>query len=178
MAEVEAYEMNRAWWLLVLFGALSLVFGGLLIFWPGQTLAVVTTIIGLFMIINGLVRFFMGVFSSEVDHCVLMIIVGIVGVVHGIVVMRNPESTIRLIVLIVALFWIIQGMIDFFHGMTHRELPDSGMRVVFGIMSALFGVVVLVWPDISVGIFAVLSGIYFAFFGILEIIAGWTLRKA
>ena len=164
--------------MLLLFGVLALVFGGLLIFWPGQTLTVVTTIIGLFMIINGLVRFFMGIFDSDADHRVLMIIVGIVGVVLGIVVMRNPESTIRLIVLIVALFWIIQGMVDFFQGMTKRELPDSGMRVVFGIMSALFGIVVLVWPDISVGIFAVLSGIYFAFFGILQLIAGWGLRKA
>lgn len=182
MAETEVYdpleEAKKAWWLLLLLGVLSLAFGLVLIFWPGQTLTVVTTIVGLFMIVNGLIRFFMGVFNSEADHRVMMIIVGIVGVVLGIVVMRNPEATITLIVLITAIFWIIQGMVDFFHGMTRRELPDSGMRVVFGIMSALFGLVILVWPDLSVGLFAVLSGIYFSFFGILEIVAGWGLKKA
>lgn len=182
MAEIEVYdpveEAKKAWWLLALLGALSVAFGALLIFWPGQTLTVVTTIIGLFMVINGLIRFGVAVFNSDTEHRIMMIIVGIAGVVLGIVVMRNPEATIALIVLITAVFWIIQGMVDFFHGVTKRDMPDASLRVVFGVMSALFGVVVLVWPDISVGVFAVLTGIYFVFFGVLEIVAAMSLRKA
>jgi len=37
---------------------------------------------------------------------------------------------------------------------------------------------VLAWPDITVGVFAVLMGIYIVFFGILEIVAAFELKKA
>ncbi len=45
-------------------------------------------------------------------------------------------------------------------------------------MTALFGVVVLVWPDVTVGVFAVLMGIYTVFFGLIEIVAAFQLKKA
>ena len=72
MAEIEVYdpveEAKKAWWLLALLGALSVAFGALLIFWPGQTLTVVTTIIGLFMVINGLIRFGVAVFNLRTQN--------------------------------------------------------------------------------------------------------------
>ncbi len=107
-----------------------------------------------------------------------MAIFGIIGVVLGVIIMRNPETTIKIIVLITAIFWLIGGMVDFFRGVTNPGLPDRGLRIGFGAMSALFGVVILVWPDITVGIFAVLMGIYVAFFGILEIVAAFQIKNA
>jgi uncharacterized membrane protein HdeD (DUF308 family) len=45
-------------------------------------------------------------------------------------------------------------------------------------MSAVFGVVVPVWPEITIGVFAVLVGIYTVSFGILEIIAAFQIKSA
>jgi uncharacterized membrane protein HdeD (DUF308 family) len=182
MTDVEIYntteDLKRAWWLLLVMGLLSLGFGGLLIFWPGQTLTVVTTIVGLFMIVAGVVRFFVGVFDGDREHRLLLVFLGIAGVVIGVIIMRNPESTIRLIVLLTALFWLVSGMVDLFRGLTNSHLPDRSLRILFGAMSAIFGVVLLVWPDITVGVFAVLTGIYVVFFGILEILAAFQLKNA
>ena len=51
MTGVEVYEtseeMKRAWWVLLVLGIISLGIGAALIFWPGKTLTVVTTIVGL-----------------------------------------------------------------------------------------------------------------------------------
>jgi uncharacterized membrane protein HdeD (DUF308 family) len=182
MADVEVYDatedLRRAWWVLLVMGLLSLGFGGLLIFWPGQTLTVVTTIVGLFMIVAGVARFFVGVFDGDREHRLLLVVLGIVGVVIGVIIMRNPESTIRLIVLLTALFWLVSGMVDLFRGLTNARLPDRSLRILFGAMSAIFGVIILVWPDITVGVFAVLTGIYVVFFGILEILAAFQLKNA
>lgn len=179
---VERYEatedMKKAWWVLLVLGIISLGIGAALIFWPGKTLTVVTTIVGIFMIVAGLIRFGVALFDSSAPERWLMAIFGIIGVVLGVIIIRNPETTIKVIVLITAIFWLIGGMVDFFRGVTNENLPDRGLRIAMGAMSALFGVVVLVWPEITVGIFAVLMGIYIAFFGVLEIVAAFQVKNA
>ena len=171
-------DMKRYWWVLLIFGVLSMLIGALLIFWPGATLTVVTTIVGLFMIIVGVVRFFMAIFGSSVDNRWLLALIGIIGVVIGIIVMRNPETTIKVIVLVTAIFWVVLGMVDFFRGLTDANLPDRGLRIGFGALTALFGVVLLVWPDVTVTVFAVLVGIYIVVLGIFEVIAAFQLKNA
>ena len=184
MSEVEfdVYDTNeqakKAWWLLLVLGVISVAIGGLLIFWPGSTITVVTMIVGFFMIVTGVVRFFVAVVDSHSQDRWLMVFAGIIGIVLGVVVMKNPEGTIKVIALIVAIFWLIAGLVDFFRGLTNPDLPDRSTRIVFGLMSALFGVVILVWPAITIGVFAILVGIYAVFFGILEIVAAFQIKNA
>jgi uncharacterized membrane protein HdeD (DUF308 family) len=175
---VPVEDLKRGWWLLLVLGIASIAFGALLIFWPGRTITVVTTIIGLFMIVTGLVRFAVAVFDTDRENRWLLVIVGIMGVVLGVIIMRNPEETIRVVVLITAIFWLVAGMVDFFRGVTNRSLPDASLRVVFGAMSALFGLVILVWPEITVGVFAVLMGVYVVVFGMLEVLAAFQVKNA
>ncbi|MEN8040150.1 MAG: DUF308 domain-containing protein [Actinomycetota bacterium] len=180
--EIDVYDysedLKKGWWLFLVSGIVSLVIGGMLIFWPGATLAVVTAVIGFFMIVSGLIRFLVAIFDTHAQERWLIAIAGIIGIVLGVIVMKNPESTINVIVLIVAVFWLFAGLVDFFRGLTNAALPDRTLRIVFGLMSALFGIVVLVWPAITIGIFAVLAGIYTAFFGILEILAAFQIKNA
>jgi uncharacterized membrane protein HdeD (DUF308 family) len=181
MTDVEVYateDVRRSWWLLLVLGILSIGFGALLIFWPGRTLTVVTTVVGLFMIVAGLIRFFVAVFDSAAEGRWLMVLAGIGGVVLGVVIMRNPESTIKLIALLTAIFWLISGMVDFFRGITDSSMPDRGTRIAFGALAAIFGIVILAWPDITIGVFAVLMGIYILFFGVLEVVAAFQVKNA
>ena len=62
---VEVDDARRGWWLLAFVGLLSVIFGLLLVFWPGPTITTVTSLIGLFMVIAGVMRFFVAVFDSE-----------------------------------------------------------------------------------------------------------------
>jgi uncharacterized membrane protein HdeD (DUF308 family) len=174
----ELDDMKRGWWMLALLGVLSIGIGLLLIFWPQATITTITTIVGLFMIITGVVRFFAAIFDSGSNERWLMVIAGIIGVVLGVIIMKNPETTIKVIVLITAIFWLISGMIDVFRGIANAQLPDRGVRIAFGALTLLFGVIILVWPAVTVGVFAVLMGIYTVFFGLIEIIAAFQLKKA
>ena len=170
--------MKKAWWLLALLGVLSIGIGLLLIFWPQATITTITMIVGLFMIITGVVRFFVAVFDSGSNERWLLVFSGIIGVALGVIIMKNPEATIKIIVLITAIFWLISGMVDVFRGIANADLPDRGLRIVFGGLTLLFGVIILVWPAITVGVFAVLMGIYTVFFGLIEIVAAFQLKKA
>jgi uncharacterized membrane protein HdeD (DUF308 family) len=130
------------------------------------------------MIITGVVRFFVALFDSGTDERWLMVLAGIVGVVLGVVIMKNPETTIKVIVLITAIFWLIGGMVDVFRGIANASLPDRGVRIAFGAFTVLFGVIILAWPEVTVGVFAVLMGIYTVFFGLIEIVAAFQIKKA
>ena len=184
MSEVEvdvySYDENlkKSWWLFLVSGIIGVVVGGLLIFWPSSTITVVTSIVGFFMIVTGVIRFLVALFDSHADDRWIMAIAGIFGIALGVIVMKNPEGTIKVIALIVALYWLISGLVDLFRGLTNSQLPDRTLRVVFGLMSALFGVVVLVWPAITVGVFAILVGIYAVFFGVLEILTAFEIKKS
>lgn len=174
----EFKEMKRAWWLLALLGVVSIGIGLLLIFWPNATLTTITTIVGLFMIITGVVRFFVAVFDSGSNERWLLVFSGLLGVALGVIIMKNPEATIKVIVLVTAIFWLISGMVDVFRAIANAYLPDRGLRIVFGSLSILFGVIILVWPEVTVGVFAVLMGIYTIFYGMIEIAAAFQLKKA
>jgi uncharacterized membrane protein HdeD (DUF308 family) len=171
-------EAKKAWWLLALLGVISVGLGAVLIFWPGRTLTVVATIVGLFMLIAGVIRFFVAVFDSGANDRWLMAIAGIIGIVLGIVVMKNPEATIKLIVLITAIFWLISGLVDMFRGLTNNALPDRGIRIGFGALAVFFAVIVLFWPGITIGVFAIVVGVYTVLVGVLEIVAAFQIKNA
>lgn len=103
---------------------------------------------------------------------------GIAGIVLGVVVIKNPEATIGVIVLVVAMYWLISGLVDLARGLTDSSLPDRTLRIVFGLMSAIFGIVILTWPGVTVGMFAVVPGMHAAFYGFLEIVAAFQIKSA
>ena len=171
-------ELKSYWWLLLLSGVVSIVIGGALLLWPGKTLTVVGFLIGLWMLFAGIMRFLIALFGGDTDGRWVILFVGIVGIVLGIVVMRNPTETIAIIVLIAAIFWIITGLVDIFRGISDSEMENRGW-VIFGrAIAALAGAVVLLWPAASVLVLAVIAGVFFIVDGIMQIIAGFQVKSA
>ena len=170
-------EMKKVWWVLLLFGILSVGFGVVLLVWPGRTVTVVATLFGLLMIISGVVRFITALLAEGVSQRWLYVVSAILGVVLGVLVMKYPEQTIGVVVLIVALFWIISGMVELFTGITY-ESPDRGIRILFGALSIAMGAAVLLWPAPTVLVLAIAAGVYAILIGVLEVIAAFAIKNA
>jgi len=171
-------ELKSYWWLLLLSGAFSIVIGGALLFWPGKTLTVVGFLIGLWMLFAGIMRFLIALFGGDTDGRWVILFVGIAGIVLGIVVMRNPSETIAVVVLIAAIFWIITGLVDIFRGISDGSMENRGWVIFGGVVAALAGAIVLLWPAASVVVLAVIAGVFFIVDGIMQIIAGFQVKSA
>ncbi len=171
-------DLRRAWWLLALLGVLSVGAGILLIVWPGPTITTIATVIGLFMIATGIVKFFVALAHAWSSERWLMVLSAMVSIVTGTIIVKSPQLTIAIIVVIAAIFWMVAGMVDLFRGLSDRDLPDRAPRIVLGAVTILFALVMLAWPAVTVAVFAMMMGIYVAIFGILEIMAALKLRKA
>jgi uncharacterized membrane protein HdeD (DUF308 family) len=171
-------DVKRVWWLLLVLGVVSVTIGGMLIAWPGKTLTAATMLFGTLMVVSGVVRFVQALMDESSEHRGLLVLSAIIGVVLGVVVLRNPGAVIWLIVLLTGVFWIIGGMVDLFRGIAHHDVPDRGVRVVFGGLSAALGVAILVWPAPTVLVFAFFAGTYSILFGVLEIVAAFQVKNA
>lgn len=177
LAAEEIAALKRAWWVLLVSGILSVGFGVLLLVWPGRTVTVVAGVFGLLMVVSGVFRFITALLAEGLESRWLYVLSAVLGVVLGVVVMKYPEQTIAVIVLIAAVFWLISGMVELFSGIAH-DAPDRGIRVVFGAVSIAFGAAVLLWPAPTLLVFAVIAGVYAILIGILEIIAAFALKNA
>jgi uncharacterized membrane protein HdeD (DUF308 family) len=171
-------ELKSYWWLLLVSGLVSIFIGGALLFWPGKTLTVVGFLIGLWMLFAGIMRFLIALFGGDAEGRWVILVVGIVGIVLGIVVMRNPSETIAIIVLIAAIFWIITGLVDIFRGVSDSGMENRGWVIFGGVVAALAGAIVLLWPSASLLVLAVIAGVFFVVDGIMQIIAGFQVRSA
>jgi len=90
-------ELKAHWWLFLVSGLISGFMGAALVFWPGKTLTVVGFLIGLWMLLFGIIRFVMAIFGGEADGRWFLVIVGLLGIVLGIVVMKNPSQTVGVV---------------------------------------------------------------------------------
>ena len=178
MREVGADQRHGSWWwLLLVSGIVSLIVGGALIFSTQGTLTLIATLIGIWILLMGLIRFLMAIFDSDGDDRWIVAVVGIVGVVLGVVVIRNQEAAIATVVVLVGIYWLIAGLVDVFRAMSRRDMPNRGWQIAGGLLSIAAGAVVLLWPAASVQVLAFIAGIYLVMAGIVEIVGSLRLRR-
>lgn len=161
-------------------GIIGIALGFALLFWPGKSAAVVAALIGIYVLVAGIVRVGMGVFSRGISggRRTLDILLGLVLVIVSVVALRNltaAAATILLIAMIVlGISWVIEGIVAFIES---GKGSSRGWAITYGIISLLAGIAVLVWPGWTVVALAALAGITFIVLGILGVVRAFTFGK-
>ena len=170
MVEIEYIDKVNSQALL-LGGIASIIFGILLVSWPGATLSVVMLLVGLWWLIQGIAMIF-GIFIDR-SNWVWKLLGGIIGILAGILVLQHPlqaavivPATLALILGILGLSMGIIAIIAAFAG-------DGWGTGILGIISILIGLlfifnamvggVVLVYATAFLMIVSGISGIYWAY---------------
>ncbi|GAA4636200.1 HdeD family acid-resistance protein [Actinoallomurus vinaceus] len=169
--------MARHWWLLTVRGVLAVIFGVLAILWPGITLLVLAIMFGVFALADG-ISAIVAAFGAPAGGRSLLIFEGAVGIIVGLIALFWPRATALAIVLLVAIWAIVTGISEIVTALQMRkEIHGEWMYVLFGVLSVVFGLIVLLSP-VS-GIFAVawLIGFSAIGFGLATIAASFRLRK-
>jgi len=98
-------------------------------------------------------------------------------IVFGIVAMVVPIGTALVLAVVIGIFAIVDGIIDLIDAIRHRGTSGVGLRVFLGIVSLLFGIVILVWPGKTIGFMVILIAIWAILIGALQIVANVSIRK-
>ena len=174
--DVERRETTFPWWLVLLEGIFAALFGLLLLIAPGSTLVFLVQVLGFYLLIEGILR----LVSIFVDSSLwgLKLAIGILGILGGMVVLNHPLwSAIAIptyIVYIVGFLAIFQGAI----GVLQMFRGDGWGVGILGILTVIFGIVVLANPLIGVVALPFVLGVLMLGGGFGAIVASFRLRSS
>jgi uncharacterized membrane protein HdeD (DUF308 family) len=90
MRNDEAVEAVGGWWLFVIMGGVSLIAGAILVAKPGDSLATLAVIVGIFLLLDGIVELAVSFARSAGDRA-LAAIIGVLGIIGGLLLIRLPR---------------------------------------------------------------------------------------
>jgi uncharacterized membrane protein HdeD (DUF308 family) len=167
---------RNLWWILLAHGAFALVAGILLLVWPDRTLLLIGVILGVFLVaagVLGVVRALTTPGQLAMERAVPAT-VGLLAVAAGTLVIARPEASVLGVALAAGIYLIVAGLAN---GVTAFREPDvRGANAVLAVVDIAAGIVVVVWPDVTVTVVAVVIGIALVLRGLAEILLSLYLR--
>lgn len=159
--------------LTIVSGVSALIFGILVLIWPKTTLLVVAVLFGLQLLISGIVRIVNGIIDKSIEGWQrgLSITFGVLIVLAGIFCLRNPALSLLTIIVIVAIGWLVDGIMNIVLGVQNAPGERLG-RILMGVVFLLGAIVLLVYPASALITFALLGGWILIIFGIVMLVAG------
>jgi uncharacterized membrane protein HdeD (DUF308 family) len=173
-------RVGRHWGWVLAFGIITAALGILALVWPGRTLLVVAVLFGIQLIVMGIFRFVSAIASDDLTGGtrVLQALLGVLSLIIGLYAVRHIFVTLLALALLLGIFWIISGAVELFMAISHREMPHRGWNGLMGTISVLAGIVLLIYPGISLVVLAVLVSVWLLVFGAMEISLAFQIRSA
>ena len=172
-------QVGRHWGWVLAYGILTLLAGVAVLAWPSETLLVIAVLFGVQLIISGIFRFVGALASDDLTGGtrVMLALLGVLSIIIGLWAVRHAVLTLVALIVFLGIFWVINGLIEIFTALSHRDMPDRGWSVLMGVLSAIAGIIVLAYPGLTLVGLAVILGIWLLVFGIMEIVAAFRLRR-
>jgi uncharacterized membrane protein HdeD (DUF308 family) len=172
-------SLGRHWGWVFAYGVLTLIAGVAVLAWPGETLLVLAVLFGIQLIVSGIFRFVAALASADLTGGtrVLLALLGVLSIIIGLWAVRHVLLTLLALTVFLGIFWVINGLIDVFTAISHREMPGRGWAALMGVLSAIAGIVVLAFPGLTLLGLAVILGIWLLVFGFMEITAAFRIRQ-
>jgi uncharacterized membrane protein HdeD (DUF308 family) len=168
--------IGRNWWVLLFAGILSLAVGVVALVWPGKTVIVVAIVFAIWLIVSGIFSIVRGFAHGLTGGMrALFIITGILSLVLGIFAIRGEFQELYILSLFIGIGFLFRGFASLFLGFESKE--GRGSNIFFGIVMIIGGVVVLVWPGISLVTLTWVVGIWLIIIGIYEVIAAFSVKR-
>lgn len=140
--------VRRTWWVFLVGGLASLLFGILAFVNPGIALLVLSMFFAAAILVDGAFNIVGSIQNREKDGWWLMLLIGVLGVGVGGYALMNPPVSMLAFIYLVALEAILLGVFLVMLGYRVRKATSrEWILYVTGALSILFGVLVVARPD-------------------------------
>jgi uncharacterized membrane protein HdeD (DUF308 family) len=170
--------LAKNWWMMLLRGICAILFGLLAFSWPGLTLWVLIVLYGAYVLTDGLLALMAACSGDKVASRWWLALIGILGLAAGCLIFFYPAVTAILLLVFIATWSIVHGLFEIAGAIQLRkEIDHEWLLILGGILSVLFGVLVLVNPGAGALTIVWAIGAYAIAFGILLVGFSMRLRK-
>jgi uncharacterized membrane protein HdeD (DUF308 family) len=172
----------KNWWALALRGIFGILFGLAAFLVPTATVLTLIILFAAYMLADGVFAMIAGVRAARRhERSWPMFLEGIADLVAGAIAVAMPGLTVFILVYLFGFWAIISGVFLIAAGLQRRAGGRAWLLAVNGGLSALWGVLIIFWliTQPVIGVLAVVwwIGIYALAFGIVLLIAGFSLRR-
>ncbi|MGH1564437.1 HdeD family acid-resistance protein [Mumia sp. DW29H23] len=169
---------RTAWWIVVVRGVLAIGLGIVALVWPDVTARVVIVLFGIWALADGIIAL-VSIVTGGGRAWGWLLLEGVLGIAAGIIAFRAPVTVALALVLVVAFWSIMIGVLEISGSLQVRQVPGSGWGwlLASGVISILFGILLFAWPDIGFKTLIVLIGIYALAIGVFWLISAFMIRK-
>jgi uncharacterized membrane protein HdeD (DUF308 family) len=168
------------WWLLLIRGIVAIAFGVLVFLWPDLTLLTLTFLWGAYAIADGI--FVLGAATlgkgSETARRLWLALIGVAGILAGLLTFVWPEITAQVLLLFIASWAIITGMLQIWGALELRkEVEVEWMLGLSGLLSIALGIILIARPSAGALVLIWLIGSFAIFVGCIYISLALWLKE-
>ena len=173
------HALADRWWLLLLRGITAILFGVLAFIWPGLTLVTLVLMFGAFALVDGAIVLgaaFSG--AAKPMPSWWLVLVGLLGIAAGIVTFLWPGMSAILLILFIGAWAVAHGIFEIVGAIQLRkEIENEWMLILGGIISVIFGIIVLIAPGAGALALVWWIAIYSIVFGVMFVAFALRLRR-
>ncbi|HVP20842.1 MAG TPA: HdeD family acid-resistance protein [Anaerolineaceae bacterium] len=172
-------QILSKWWLVALRGLLAVICGILALIWPKPTLLFLVLLFGSYMLVDGIFTVITGIAArGSFKSWWAVLLEGMAGILIGLLTFIWPNTTALVLLYLIAAWAMITGIFEIMAAIEFRSVIDGEWAMIFsGILSILFGVLLIAFPSAgAVGLLS-LFAIYTIVSGILLMILSMRLRR-
>ncbi|MBQ8156240.1 DUF308 domain-containing protein [Candidatus Saccharibacteria bacterium] len=174
MAHINRRFIDKHWMVYVVRGVLASIFGLVAMFGMMGDLQMMVTLIGVFLLFMGIVDSFSALnAASRRRGWVNSVIDAVIDVAVAMILLLFASTDIVMSLITIAVYTIISGVIDIFHGFLSTVDPtDRFIRVLAGILGCVMGAVIINAGDFDIMTFIRFFGAYMLVVGVTSMIYG------
>jgi uncharacterized membrane protein HdeD (DUF308 family) len=167
---------DRSWVLMLVGAAVTFVLGLIVVIWPHATLAVVSVLFGIQLLVLGIIGLIAG-FTARGETGgirVTDVVLGLLGILVGLYLIRHLTVTVTLLAILLGLYWVMRGIVDLLVAAVAGPVPGRWVKAAIGVISLAAGLIVLFKPQESLKFLLVILGIYLMLYGLM--LAFWAFQ--
>lgn len=169
-------NLGRHWGLVLGLGIVSIIIGLIAIIWPGATILVLAVLVAVWLIVSGIFQIVRG-FAHGLSGGMraLLFIGGALSLILGLFAISGIWQAVEILAIFIGIGFLFRGFGLLFSA--SEIAAGRGWSIFGGIIMLIGGVVILVWPGISLVTLAWVAGIWLIIGGIFEVVAGFKLKS-
>jgi uncharacterized membrane protein HdeD (DUF308 family) len=170
----EAEAVAGSWWLYLLSGIISLVFGALILSvdWGVDSLA---AFIGTLFIIQGVA--FAVTRPLDGGTRSTNLVAGLAGAIAGIVLLAWPDRGLYTLAVFVGIWVVTLGVVHIVGAFVNRHAPHWWLVLALGLVEVPIGIWALRRPGLTLAVIVTLSGVWAIVTGIWQCLIAFEVRS-
>jgi uncharacterized membrane protein HdeD (DUF308 family) len=163
---------------LIIRGVAAILFGIVLLVWPGVSLRALIVVFGAYSLVDGVVSLVTAFVSTSRDERWWLVLHGIAGIAAGIVAFAWTELSALALLYLIGTWAIILGAVEFVAALSGRGGGgDRFMLGLHGVLGVAFGVVMWWRPGAGALALIALVATFAIVTGVMRIATALQLRK-